>query len=185
MYRQTSNMRPTSVGNTSLITEMKLEHRLSALLQLHLHSQLNTWFQWIGQRQLQDETRMIWGLEFGATYIRDFTVSYLFSRQFYVTCFAFPLFMISPFIFRIYCNISHLIFTVKRTWWKYHILVPTRSTAGESILHEITPIYCISREIRTRFGFFSSCGYIVLYGPRCPLSPKRPINLINLSLVTS
>ena len=42
---------------------------LSALLQLHFHSQLNTWLQYIGQRQLQDETRNIyvWGL--GATYI--------------------------------------------------------------------------------------------------------------------
>ena len=27
------------------------------LLQLHLHSRLNTWFQGIGQRRLQDETR--------------------------------------------------------------------------------------------------------------------------------
>ena len=53
---------------------MKLEHRLSALLQLHLHSQLHTWLQWIGQRQLQDETRniYIWGI--GAFYIRDLTV---------------------------------------------------------------------------------------------------------------
>ena len=32
---------------------MSLEHRLSALLQLHLHSRLNTWLQWIGQGQLQ------------------------------------------------------------------------------------------------------------------------------------
>ena len=32
---------------------------LSALLQLHLHSRLNTWLQWIGKRQLLDETRII------------------------------------------------------------------------------------------------------------------------------
>ena len=32
---------------------------LSALLQLHLHSRLNTWLQLIGQMQLQDETRNI------------------------------------------------------------------------------------------------------------------------------
>ena len=38
---------------------MSLEHRLSALLQLHLHSELNTGLQWTGQRQLQDETRNI------------------------------------------------------------------------------------------------------------------------------
>ena len=48
---------------------------LPALLQLHLYSQLNTWFQWIGQRHMQDETRdiYVWGL--GAFYIRDGTVS--------------------------------------------------------------------------------------------------------------
>ena len=42
---------------------------LSALLQLHLHSRLNTWLQWIGQYQLQDETRNIKLLGFGAPYI--------------------------------------------------------------------------------------------------------------------
>ena len=31
---------------------------LFALRQLHLHSRHNPWFQWIGQRQLQDETRI-------------------------------------------------------------------------------------------------------------------------------
>ena len=35
-----------------------LEHHLSALLQ-HLHFRLNTGLQWIGRRQLQDETRNI------------------------------------------------------------------------------------------------------------------------------
>ena len=45
---------------------------MSALLQLHLHSRLNTWLQQIAQRQLQDETRHILG--FGASYIRDLTV---------------------------------------------------------------------------------------------------------------
>ena len=44
------------------------------LLQLHLHSRLSTWLQWIGQRQLQDEARNISVLEFGVTYIRDFRV---------------------------------------------------------------------------------------------------------------
>ena len=40
------------------------------LLQLHLHSQLNTWLQWIGQKQQQAETRniYIWGMD--ASYIR-------------------------------------------------------------------------------------------------------------------
>ena len=53
---------------------MYLEHRLSALLQLHLHYLLNSWLQWIGQRQLQDQMRNIEVLEFGVTYIRYFTV---------------------------------------------------------------------------------------------------------------
>ena len=53
---------------------MQLEHRLSALLQLHLRYQLNTWLQYNGQRQLQDEARNIyvWGL--GVSYIRELTV---------------------------------------------------------------------------------------------------------------
>ena len=56
------------------ITQMCLEHRLSALLQLHLHSQLNTWLQWIGQRRLQDETINIYVWGFDASYIRELTV---------------------------------------------------------------------------------------------------------------
>ena len=51
-----------------------MEHRLSALLQLHLHSQLDTWLQWIGQRPLQEWTRNIQVLGFGATYTRGFMV---------------------------------------------------------------------------------------------------------------
>ena len=51
-----------------------MEHHLSALLQLHLSYLLNTWIQWIGQRQLHDQMRNISVLEFGAAYIRDFTV---------------------------------------------------------------------------------------------------------------
>ena len=39
-----------------------------------LHSSLNTWLQYIAQKQLQAETRNIQVLGFGATYIRDFTV---------------------------------------------------------------------------------------------------------------
>ena len=53
---------------------MELEHRLSALLQLHLHSRHSTWLLWIGQRQLQDEARYNKVLGFGVSYIRDFTV---------------------------------------------------------------------------------------------------------------
>ena len=43
------------------------QHRLSALLQLHLHSKINTWLQWIEQRQLQ-------ALGLCATYTRGFMV---------------------------------------------------------------------------------------------------------------
>ena len=50
-----------------------MEHRLSALLQLHIYVRLKTWLQWIGQRQLQDETRNILVLGFGVTYIRGMT----------------------------------------------------------------------------------------------------------------
>ena len=76
-YRQNCNIKRAWVGNkivdhSGVVRE--LEHRLSALLQLHLHSRINTWFQWIGQRQLQDETNIILSLGFGATYIREFTV---------------------------------------------------------------------------------------------------------------
>ena len=51
-----------------------MEHRLSALLQLHLHSRLNTWHQQLGQMQLHGETRNIKVLGIGASYIRDLTV---------------------------------------------------------------------------------------------------------------
>ena len=45
--------------------------------ELNLHSQLNTWLQWIGQRQRQDKMRNISVLgfqSFGATYIRGLMV---------------------------------------------------------------------------------------------------------------
>ena len=58
-----------------------MEHRLSALLQLHLHSQLNTWLQWIGLTPLQEETRNIYVLGFGATYTRGFTVLVLLELK--------------------------------------------------------------------------------------------------------
>ena len=46
-----------------------------AMIQLHLHSRLNTWLQWNGQWQLQDEKRKklkFWGI--WCSYIRDLTV---------------------------------------------------------------------------------------------------------------
>ena len=63
---------------------------LSALLQLHLHSRLNTWLWRISQRQLQDETRNIAVLWFGASYIRDLRVDYLRSWHGWVTALLLP-----------------------------------------------------------------------------------------------
>ena len=74
---------------------MYLGHRLSALLQLHLHSRVNTWLQWIGHRQLQDETRNIKVLEFGAPYVSDFTAYALPTSQKYVINDIYPLFIAS------------------------------------------------------------------------------------------
>ena len=73
IYLQTSNISRTLAGN--IIVDYSDVDRLSALLELHLHSQLNPWFQLSGQRQLQDETRIILVLGFGASNIRDFTVT--------------------------------------------------------------------------------------------------------------
>ena len=56
---QISNMRRTLPGNKLVNHSDVVGARLSALLQLHLHSRLNTWLQLIGQRQLQQETRII------------------------------------------------------------------------------------------------------------------------------
>ena len=58
IYRQTSNIRLSLVGN-KLADHSDVVGAMSLLLQLHLHSRLNTWFQWIGQRQLRDERRNI------------------------------------------------------------------------------------------------------------------------------
>ena len=49
-----------------------------ALLKLHLHSPLNTWPQYIAQRQRQAKMANICVLRFGAAYIRDFTVTAIF-----------------------------------------------------------------------------------------------------------
>ena len=77
IYRKVSNIRRTLVGN-KIVDHSDV---VGASPELHLHSQLNTWLQWIGQRQLQDETRSIyvWGL--GASYIiRDLTVLWICCR---------------------------------------------------------------------------------------------------------
>ena len=64
-----------------LISQMQLEHRLSVLLQLHLHSRLNNWLHWIGQMQLNDETRNFKVWRFDAPYIRYFMVYFSFPRS--------------------------------------------------------------------------------------------------------
>ena len=60
IYHKTSNISHTLVGN-KLVDHLDVvgADRLSALLQLHLHSRLNIWIQWIGQRQPEDQTRNI------------------------------------------------------------------------------------------------------------------------------
>ena len=54
----------------------------SALLQLYLHSQLNKWFQWVGQRQLQTtrETFKFWN-SFIITVCRIFHSRYRWSPE--------------------------------------------------------------------------------------------------------
>ena len=69
-YHQTFNLSLTLAGFKLLITEMYLEHRLSALIQLHLHARFNTWLQWSGQGQPQDQVRSIYVLGFGAPHTR-------------------------------------------------------------------------------------------------------------------
>ena len=58
IYRKTSNIRHTLVAMKLSITQMYLGHRLTALLQLHLHSRLDIWLQGIRQRKPQDSTRI-------------------------------------------------------------------------------------------------------------------------------
>ena len=73
-YRQTFSIIRILVGN-------KIVHHsdvVVALLQLHLHSWLNTQFQWIGQT-LQDETRSIYVLGIGVTYMRGFTIVHVMA----------------------------------------------------------------------------------------------------------
>ena len=63
IYRKVSNISRTLVRN-----------KIGDHSDVRLHSQLNTWLQWIRQIRLQDATRNIPVLGFGATYIRELTV---------------------------------------------------------------------------------------------------------------
>ena len=48
--------------------------------QLHLHSRLNTWLQWIGERYLQDETINLLVLGFGMYYRFEVNLETIFAR---------------------------------------------------------------------------------------------------------
>ena len=50
------------------------------MLQLHLNFRLNTWIQWIGQRQMQYEAGIIWDLGFDAYCIGGFAVGHEISN---------------------------------------------------------------------------------------------------------
>ena len=65
-YRKISNISLTLVGNKTVDP--------ADVVGVHLHSRFNTWIEWIGQRQLQDEISNIYVLEFGAIYIRGLMV---------------------------------------------------------------------------------------------------------------
>ena len=56
-YPKTSDISHTLEGNK--IVDHSDVVGVLVLLQLHFHSWLNTWLQWIGNRQLQDEMRNI------------------------------------------------------------------------------------------------------------------------------
>ena len=68
-YRKASNTRRTLVSNT-IIDHLEVVGAspvgATPTTSSVLHSRLNTWLQWIGQRQLQDETRNIYVLGFSA-----------------------------------------------------------------------------------------------------------------------
>ena len=68
MRRQTSNISHSLVGN-----------RIVDHSDVDLISRLNTWLQWIGQRERQDETRNIYILWFAEAYICGLTVHLKYS----------------------------------------------------------------------------------------------------------
>ena len=74
-YRQSSNIRHTHVGNKLVDHSDVVETSpFGAAPTTSSFVDLKTWLHWIGQRQLQDETRVIQILWFGASYNRDFIV---------------------------------------------------------------------------------------------------------------
>ena len=58
-YRQTFSISRALVSNTIVDHSDVVGGSTVGASALHLHSRLYTWLQWIGQRQLQDKTRII------------------------------------------------------------------------------------------------------------------------------
>ena len=74
-YRQTCNIRRTLAGNKIVDHSYVVGAVGAAPTTSSSCSRLNTWHQWIGQRQMQDETRNILAFFlFGAIYTRGLTV---------------------------------------------------------------------------------------------------------------
>ena len=57
------------------------ENVFKQMIRKHLHFSLNAWFLYVAQRKLQAKTRHIEVLGFGAPYIRDFTVIYIWQHH--------------------------------------------------------------------------------------------------------
>ena len=75
-YLKVSNIRRTLVGNKIVDhSDVVGASPVGAAPTTSSFSKLNTWLQWIGQRQQQGETRNIYVLGLGASYIRELTVS--------------------------------------------------------------------------------------------------------------
>ena len=74
-YRKVSNIRRTLIG-TKIVDHSDVvgASPVGAAPTTSSFSTDHTWLEWIGQRQLQDETRNIYGFGLGASYIRELTV---------------------------------------------------------------------------------------------------------------
>ena len=72
-YCQIPNIRCTLVGNNFFTSQMKLEHRLLALLQPHLHSRLKPGFNGLGKENCKTRLETVKFLD-SVSYIRDLTV---------------------------------------------------------------------------------------------------------------
>ena len=70
---QTSYVNLILVGN-KIVDESAVVGALPVGIQIYLHSRLNSWLQWNGQWQLEDETKNIYVLRFGAPYVKGLAV---------------------------------------------------------------------------------------------------------------